>query len=101
MVPTLLDIAKLDAGIGYPLIEEAVKLAPELALVPADTILGTTMELTVRSGLPTVRFRNANEGVARSKSSYETTRPSACKTCGIWKPSMIPTAILTRPTPTG
>ena len=28
-VPTLLDLAKLDAGIGYPLIEEAVKLAPE------------------------------------------------------------------------
>jgi hypothetical protein len=27
-VPTLLDIAKLDAGIGYPLIEEAVKLPP-------------------------------------------------------------------------
>jgi hypothetical protein len=71
-VPTLLDIAKLDAGIGYPLIEEAVKLAPELMVVPADTILGTTMELTVRSGLPSVRFRNANEGVPRSKSTYET-----------------------------
>jgi len=71
-VPTLLDIAKLDAGIGYPLIEEAVKLAPELMVIPADTILGTTMELTVRTGLPSVRFRNANEGVPRSKSSYET-----------------------------
>ena len=71
-VPTLLDIAKLDAGIGYPLIEEAIKLAPELMVVPADTILGTTMELTVRSGLPSVRFRNANEGVPRSKSTYET-----------------------------
>ena len=41
-------------------------------VVPADTILGTTMELTVRSGLPSVRFRNANEGVPRSKSTYET-----------------------------
>lgn len=71
-VPTLLDIAKLDAGIGYPLIEEAVKLAPELMVIPADTILGTTMELTVRTGLPSIRFRNANEGVPRSKSSYET-----------------------------
>ena len=37
-VPTLLDIAKLDAGIGYPLIEEAVKMAPELTVVPADTM---------------------------------------------------------------
>ena len=71
-VPTLLDIAKLDAGIGYPLIEEAVKMAPELTVVPADTMTGTTMELTVRTGLPSVRFRNANEGVPRSKSSYET-----------------------------
>ena len=71
-VPTLLDLAKLDAGIGYPIIEEAVKLAPELQVVPADTIAGTTMELTVRTGLPSVSFRNANEGVARSKSSYET-----------------------------
>ena len=51
-VPTLLDLAKLDAGIGYPIIEEVVKLAPELRLVPADTITGTTMELTVRTGLP-------------------------------------------------
>ena len=60
-VPTLLDIAKLDAGIGYPLIEEAVKMAPELTVVPADTMTGTTMELTVRTGLPSVRFRNAND----------------------------------------
>ena len=71
-VPTLLDLAKLDAGIGYPIIEEIIKLAPELQIVPADTIVGTTMELTVRTGLPSVSFRNANEGVARSKSSYET-----------------------------
>ena len=71
-VPTLLDLTKLDAGIGYPIIEEVVKLAPELQIVPADTIVGTTMELTVRTGLPSVSFRNANEGVKRSKSSYET-----------------------------
>jgi hypothetical protein len=71
-LPTLLDIAKLDAGIGYSIIEESVKIAPELTVVPADTIVGTTMELTVRTGLPAVAFRNANEGVPRSKSSYET-----------------------------
>jgi len=71
-VPTLLDIAKLDAGIGYPLIEEAVKMAPELTVVPADTMTGTTMELTVRTGLPSVRFRNANEGSSLKSSSYET-----------------------------
>lgn len=71
-VPTLLDLAKLDAGVGYPIIEEVVKSAPELRTVPASTILGTTMELTVRTGLPSVAFRDANQGVARSKSKYET-----------------------------
>ena len=71
-VPTLLDLAKLDAGVGYPIIEESVKSAPELRVVPASTILGTTMELTVRTGLPSVAFRDANQGVARSKSKYET-----------------------------
>lgn len=71
-VPTLLDLARLDAGVGYPIIDEAIKSAPELRTVPAATILGTTMELTVRTGLPTVAFRDANQGVARSKSNYET-----------------------------
>jgi hypothetical protein len=71
-VPTLLDLAKLDAGVGYPIIEESVKSAPELRVVPASTILGTTMELTVRTGLPSMAFRDANQGVPRSKSRYET-----------------------------
>jgi len=30
------------------------------------------MELTVRTGLPSVAFRDAEPGVARGKSSYET-----------------------------
>ncbi|NDD52888.1 hypothetical protein EBZ39_03240 [bacterium] len=71
-LPTLLDLAKTDAGIGYDIIEESIQSAPELRTVPAATIKGTTMELTVRTGLPTVAFRNANEGVERSKSSYAT-----------------------------
>ena len=71
-MPTLLDLAKIDAGDSYPLIEEAIKIAPELSLFPADTIDGTTMELTVRSDLPTVGFRNANQGAPRSKSKYLT-----------------------------
>jgi hypothetical protein len=71
-LPTLLDLAKTDAGIGYPIIEESIQAAPELQVVPAATISGSTMELTVRTGLPTVAFRNANEGVDRSKSAYTT-----------------------------
>jgi hypothetical protein len=71
-LPTLLDLAKVDAGDAYPLIEESVQIAPELGLFPADIINGTTMELTVRTDLPTVGFRHANEGAPRSKSKFET-----------------------------
>jgi len=70
--PTLLDLARTDAGILYPIIEDSLKSAPEMSIFPAATINGSTMELTVRTGLPSVAFRDANEGVARSKSTYDT-----------------------------
>lgn len=69
---TLLDLKKLDDGIGYDIIEENISMAPELRIIPADTLSGISMTLTVRTDLPTVAFRNINEGVARSKSKYET-----------------------------
>lgn len=68
---TLLDIKKLDAGIGFDLIEENVRKAPELRLIPAEPIAGTEIKLTVRTGLPDVRFRKLNQGTPRSKSKYE------------------------------
>lgn len=68
---TLLDLAKLENGVGYNIIEENVARAPELRLIPADTMDGDTMQLTVRTDLPTVGFRHANEGTPRSKSAYE------------------------------
>jgi len=68
---TLLDIKKLDSGIGFELIEESVREAPELRFIPVETIAGTEMKLTVRTQLPEVAFRNFNEGTVRSKSSYE------------------------------
>lgn len=71
-LPTLLDLKRLDAGIGYNIIEENAKIAPELKVIPADTMAGTEMELTVRKNLPTVQFRNINEGTPLSKSEYET-----------------------------
>jgi len=70
-VPTLLDIARLEAGAAFPLIEESVQLAPELRVIPAEIIDGNTMQLTVQTGLPSVAFRNANEGTARTKANYE------------------------------
>ncbi len=69
---TTLDVAKLDTGADYPLIEEAFTLAPELRIIPADTIAGTSIPLTVRTGLPTVGFRGMNSGVDPVKSTYET-----------------------------
>jgi hypothetical protein len=68
---TLLDIKKLDAGIGFELIEESIQSAPELRMIPAETIAGTEIKLTVRTDLPEVSFRNYNEGTPRSKSAYE------------------------------
>lgn len=67
----LLDIVKQNEGVGFDLIEENILLAPELNIFPAEPMAGTEMKLTVRTDLPTVGFRNLNEGMARSKSKYE------------------------------
>lgn len=70
--PTLLDIAIAngsDAVVG--LIEEVVKAHPELELGAARTIKGLNYKTLVRTALPTVGFRSANEGYAASKSTFE------------------------------
>jgi hypothetical protein len=85
-MPTLLDIAKhngSDAVVG--LVEEAIRAVPELSgsvmyrgktvTVPnmgaARTIKGQQYRTLIRTALPSVGFRNANQGVAASKSTYE------------------------------
>lgn len=68
---TLLDIQKLNAGVGFDIIEENVLLAPELRIIPMDLIAGTEMKLTVRTDLASVAFRKLNKGTPRSKSKYE------------------------------
>lgn len=70
-LPTLLDIKKLNDGVGFDIVEENVLLAPELRVIPAEVITGTDMKLTVRTDLPTVAFRNLNEGTPRSKSKHD------------------------------
>lgn len=70
-LPTLLEIQKLNAGVGFDIIEENVLLAPELRVIPMELITGTEMKLTVRTDLPSVAFRKLNSGTARSKSKYE------------------------------
>ena len=68
----MLDIAKLsgnDATVG--LIEANIRYAPEAGLFPFRTIRGTSYKTGLRTGLPTVGFRNANEGQTPGKSTFE------------------------------
>lgn len=70
--PTLLDIAKLnncDAVVG--LIEEANKAHPEIDRGPWRSIKGLNYRTRVRTALPAASFRNANEGSAAVKSTFE------------------------------
>lgn len=68
---TLVDVAKLDAGIGSPLISEVAVLAPETRVIPVDVISGSTVELSVNLTSATVGFRNANEGTLPSIGTFE------------------------------
>jgi hypothetical protein len=71
-VTTLLDIAKANAAdpvVG--LIEEVVTYAPEVMYGAARTIRGLNYRTLVRTALPGVAFRNANEGSALTKSTWE------------------------------
>ena len=71
-MPTLLDIAKranVDQVVG--LIEEASKSTPEISNGFARTIPGLNYPTLVRTALPTVGFRNANEGSAISLGRFE------------------------------
>lgn len=68
---SLLDIAKLngnDSVVG--LIEENLTYAPELSVVPARTVKGTTYRTVSRDTYPGVGFRNANGGVTYTKSTF-------------------------------
>jgi hypothetical protein len=69
---TLLQVAKLDAGAGYAVIDETIAFYPELSQIPAATMTGSTMELSVLKTLPTASFRNANEGTPRRTAEFET-----------------------------
>lgn len=68
----LLDVAKLngsDAVVG--LVEESLSAVPEVGLFPTRVIDGTGYKTLVRSGLPTVDFIAASQGIAASKSTFE------------------------------
>jgi hypothetical protein len=68
----LLDVTKLqgnDRVVG--LIEAAIGKHPEIDAFPFRPITGTSYKTSLRTGLPTVGFRDANEGQAPSKSTFE------------------------------
>ena len=70
--PTLLDIATLngcDATRG--LIEEVVRVSPEVDQGYADTIPGLNVPSMVRTSLPSAAFRSGNAGSTRSASTFE------------------------------
>lgn len=69
---TLLDIAKLTAGDAVVgLIEENLRYSPEVSLFPSSApIRGTSYSTVVRTGLPTVSFRDGNEGQTPTKSTF-------------------------------
>ncbi len=84
MATTVLDIAKRngsDAIVG--LVEETTKATPEISGIHPDsglalsgvadarTIRGINYKTLIRVGLPTVGFRDGNQGVARTNSRYE------------------------------
>lgn len=71
-MPTLLDLAKVKGNdISVGLIEESIQTNPELRLFPMTTIAGTSFKTLIRTGFPVARFRSANQGTPRSKSTFE------------------------------
>lgn len=85
-MPSLLDVAKRNAADSvHGLLDEAARQVPEITgqvmsrgqmlTVPnvgaGRTISGIQYKTLVRTALPTAGFRNANEGIAASASSFE------------------------------
>lgn len=71
-VKTMLDVVKETGGkLAEGLIETVRPVVPEINLFPTKAIDGTSYETLVRTAIPTVGFRNANDGVDAGKSAYE------------------------------
>ena len=71
-VPTLLDIAVMNGSdMVTGLVEETIKAVPEIRIGAARTIKGYEYKTLVRTGLPAVGFRAANQGATVGKGIYE------------------------------
>lgn len=60
------------------IVEEVIKVVPELEFFDAATIKGTTISTLARTSLPTVAFRNIGDPVSSSRSAFEE-REATCK----------------------
>src|SRR6266540_905285 len=68
---TALDLAKINGSdMTVGLIEENLNAAPELQVVPARAIKGTSFKGLIRTGYPATGFRKLNVGVEPTKSTY-------------------------------
>jgi hypothetical protein len=86
---TLLDVAKMngsDAVVG--LVEETISAAPEVGLIPVRNVMGTSYKTLSRTGLPSVDFIAASQGIAAGKSTFEN-KTFECSLLGgrveVWK----------------
>jgi hypothetical protein len=87
-VMTLLDIVKRNAALtdgDIGLIDEAVRVSPEVQLGAARTIKGLNYQTRVRTGLPAVGFRSINNGVAPTKSTVENRTVSVFPVNPYWR----------------
>lgn len=69
--PSLLDVATFQNVDASAIIEEVIKMVPEIGLLPWDTIPGQQYRTIVRTSDPTAAFRAANNGPTASKSTFE------------------------------
>ena len=86
---TLLDVAKnngSDALVG--LVEESILATPEMSVFPVRSIEGTGFKTLVRTGLPSVDFIAASQGIPGSKSTFDN-KYFSCAVLGgrieVWK----------------
>lgn len=69
---TLLDLAKIHNGSAeVNIIDEVLRQAPEMQVIPSRVVSGYNYKTLVRTGRPTTAFRDVNGGVVSSGSTFE------------------------------
>ena len=69
-VPALTDVAKFNPNVRTEMIDQAVKVCPEIGVLPWKSVPGYTYQTIKRSAQPTAAFRDVNTGVAGVAGTY-------------------------------